>query len=95
MKTFIAQITDEDFANADAETQADILRSEIVRCRDCKWWCGKLSSIGRECMNPELQWKWKSSVYTRGVTWQVSARYKAGCQKACKVHFEPKEVAAK
>ena len=37
MKTFIAQITDEDFANADAETQADILRSEIVRCRDCKW----------------------------------------------------------
>ena len=62
------------------------------RCRDCKWWCGKLSSIGRECMNPELQWKWKSSVYTRGVTWQVSARYKAGCQKACKVHFEPKEA---
>lgn len=37
MRTFLAQISDEDFANADAETQADILRSEIVRCRDCMW----------------------------------------------------------
>lgn len=37
MRTFIAQISDEDFENADAETQADIIRSEIVRCRDCKW----------------------------------------------------------
>jgi hypothetical protein len=37
MRTFLVQISDEDFANADAETQADILRSEIVRCRDCKW----------------------------------------------------------
>ena len=59
------------------------------RCSDCKWWCGKRSSIGRECMNPQLQRKWKGSV------WQISARYKAGCQRACKVHFEPKEVAAK
>ena len=37
MRTFIAQISDEDFDNADAVTQADILRSEIVKCKDCKW----------------------------------------------------------
>lgn len=36
MRTFIVQISDEDFANADAETRADIIRSEIVRCGECK-----------------------------------------------------------
>lgn len=56
------------------------------KCRDCKWWCGKLTSIGRECMNPQLQWKWK------GKAWQMSARYKPRCQVACKGHFEAKAV---
>ncbi len=57
MKTFIAQISDEDFENADAETQADILRSEVVRCRDCKNWYEWEHGTG-SCHRSENGYNW-------------------------------------
>lgn len=57
MRTFLAQISDEDFENADAETQADILRSETVRCKDCKNWYEREHGTG-SCHRSENGYNW-------------------------------------
>lgn len=54
-------------------------------CRECKYWNGERSSIGIECTNTKRMQAFK---YRQG---QVSSRFKAGSNVACKTGFEPKE----
>ena len=52
-------------------------------CRDCKWWCGEKTSVGRRCMNTNRK---SFNVSKRQTNW-----YKYPCTKACVSGFEPKE----
>ena len=62
-------------------------KSEVVHkkkyptCRECKWWTGKKSSVGRECMNPIKQEQWSRRKQT------PTCHIKESGTKACK-HFE-------
>lgn len=53
------------------------------KCGDCRWLTGRVTSIGIECKNPELQKKWRSA------GWNSTARYKPRSATACKRYFEP------
>ena len=65
------------------------------KCRDCKWWCGEVTRIGRECMQPENQAKWDhEKTLWMGEYRHPNARYKKAAALACK-KFEPKEVKRK
>ena len=53
------------------------------RCKTCAYYIGKKTSIGTECMQPNLQRKWKGNMYHR------TARYKVPSTPACK-YYEAK-----
>ena len=57
------------------------------KCGECIHLCGKRTTVGIECMEPSLQWKWKGKYYRHG-----TARYKYPSRRACK-RFQPKVVA--
>lgn len=57
----------------------------IMRCRDCIFLCGQKTTIGIECMEPALQWKWHGKYYR----YHDTARYKRPSHKACR-RFQPK-----
>lgn len=60
-----------------------------MKCRDCKWLCGRRSSIGIECMNPEKReiWAYRKEHSPR---FYESARYKYKSREAC-MQFEAKD----
>ena len=55
-------------------------------CRECSWLCGRKSSIGIECMQPQNQAKWNEKDEIRiKHGWHASAtRYKSPSGKACR-----------
>lgn len=57
---------------------------ETKHCRDCKWLCGKKTSVGIECMNRNRRLVRHGKV---GVN-----RIKYPSTPACKTGFEPKEI---
>lgn len=56
----------------------------IRKCGDCVHLCGKRTTVGIECMEPSLQWKWSGKYYRNKY-----ARYKYPSTRACKM-FQPK-----
>ena len=63
----------------------------MPKCKDCAHLCGRTSSVGIECMQPDNQKKWNEKqalLNARGIARKVSARYKQPSAKACK-KFEP------
>jgi len=59
-----------------------------MKCQDCKYWKGKQTTIGRECLNPTKveAWNAKEKLYTElGYRYpRVVARYKYASAPACK-----------
>jgi len=60
----------------------------VKHCRDCKWLCGRMSSIGIECTNPDKREIWEARK-KRSSRFCESARYKEPSKIACKM-FEEK-----
>lgn len=58
------------------------LNPDVHYCRECKWLCGDVSSIGIRCMNVKRK---------RAVHVHSCADYKTPSTKACKSGFESKE----
>ena len=54
-------------------------------CGECVHLCGKHTTVGIECMEPQLQWKWSGKYYR----YRDTARYKYPSRKACR-RFQPK-----
>lgn len=53
--------------------------SAIKKCKDCKYLSDEKASIGRRCVCPTKEWKYRS------------AQWKQPCGRACK-KFEPREA---
>lgn len=66
---------------------------KIFRCGECRWRCGRTSSVGIECLQPENKQKWDAAEEKRtraGRRYtQVVARFKPKSARACK-RFERK-----
>lgn len=63
----------------------------MPKCKDCAHLCGRTSSVGIECMQPDNQKKWNEKqelLNSRGIARKVAARFKQPSAKACK-KFEP------
>lgn len=58
-----------------------------MKCGDCKWLCGRKSSIGVECMNPEKREIWERRKERNPRRFHESVRYRAKSREAC-VRFE-------
>lgn len=54
-----------------------------MRCGDCKWLCGRRSSIGIECMNPVKREMWAKKQSKNPRRFYESIRYKAKSREAC------------
>lgn len=63
----------------------------MSKCKDCRFHCGRTSSVGRECMQPDNQAKWNEKqalLDARGIARKITARFKQPSANACK-KFEP------
>ena len=62
--------------------------TEYDKCKDCRWHTGKMTSVGRECMQPDNQWKWNELQEIReraGIRFRkVVTRYKPDSARACR-----------